>query len=88
MLADSLAKPGYAAWAVMESSSWSRNEGDALLVLPSKLAIVGKQEETLLFSDEDLDDINPVTDPVAFDTLLHDESLSAHDREIMRMKYE
>ena len=41
-----------------------------------------------LFNDEDLDDINPLTDPVAFDTLMQDESLSEDVREIMRMKYE
>ena len=33
-------------------------------------------------------DINPLTDPIAFDTLLQDESLSKHVREIMRLKYE
>ena len=33
-------------------------------------------------------DINPLTDPVAFDTLLQDDSLSEDVREIMRMKNE
>ena len=41
-----------------------------------------------LFSQEDLDEINPSTELVAFDTLLQDESLSEDVREIMRMKYE
>ena len=41
-----------------------------------------------LFNDEDLNDVNPSTDPVAFDTLLQDESLSEDVREIMRMKHE
>ena len=41
-----------------------------------------------LFSQEDLDEINPSTELVAFDTLLQDESLSEGVREIMRMKYE
>ena len=77
MLADSLTKTGYLARAVMESS---RNDGDA--------AHVGKQEEHLLFNQEDFDEINPLTESVAFDTLLQDESLSEDVREIMRMKYE
>ena len=41
-----------------------------------------------LFNDEDLNDVNPSTDPVAFDTLLQNESFSDDVREIMRMKYE
>ena len=41
-----------------------------------------------LYNDEDLDDINRLTDPVACDTLLQDDSLSEDVREIMRMKYE
>ena len=41
-----------------------------------------------LFSQEDLDEIKPSTELVAFDTLLQDESLSEDVREIMRMKYE
>ena len=41
-----------------------------------------------LFNDEDLKDVNPLTDPIAFDTLLQDESFSEDVREIMRMKYE
>ena len=41
-----------------------------------------------LFSQEDLEEINPSTELVTFDTLLEDESLSEDVREIMRMKYE
>ena len=39
-----------------------------------------------LFNQEVLDEINPLTESVAFDTLLQDESLSEDTREIMRMK--
>ena len=38
------------------------------------------------FNNNEVNDINPLTDPIAFDTLLHDESLSEDVREIMRMK--
>ena len=38
--------------------------------------------------NQDLDEINPLTESVAFDTLLQDESLSEDVCEIMRMKYE
>ena len=41
-----------------------------------------------LFSQEDLAEINPSTESVAFDTLLEDESLSEDVREIMRLKHE
>ena len=41
-----------------------------------------------LFNDDDVNDINPWTNPVAFDTLLQDESLSEDVRVIMRVKYE
>ena len=39
-----------------------------------------------MFNQEDLDEINPKTESVAFDTLLQDESLSEDVRAIMRMK--
>ena len=39
-----------------------------------------------MFNQEDLDEINPKTESVAFDTLLQDESLSEDVREIMRME--
>ena len=58
------------------------------MILPSILADAGKQDVHLLFNQEDLDEINPLTESVAFDTLLQDESLSEDAREIMRMKYE
>ena len=41
-----------------------------------------------LFNDDDVNDINPVTDPIAFDTLLQDESPSDDVRVVVRMKYE
>ena len=41
-----------------------------------------------LFNDDEVNDINPLTNPVAFDTLLQDESLSEDVREIIRMKHE
>ena len=41
-----------------------------------------------LFDDDEVNDINQFTDPVAFDTLLQDESLSEDVPQIMRMKYE
>ena len=47
-----------------------------------------KARGALLFSQEDLDEINPSTELVAFDTLLQDESLSEDVRDIMRVKYE
>ena len=43
-----------------------------------------KARRAPLFNDEDLDDINQFTDPVAFATLLQDESLSEDVREIDR----
>ena len=41
-----------------------------------------------LVDDDEVNDINQFTDPVAFDTLLQDESLSEDVPQIMRMKYE
>ena len=58
------------------------------MILPSSLADAGKQEVHFFFSQEDLDEINPSTELVAFDTLLQDESLSEDVREIMRLKFE
>ena len=86
MLADSLTKPGYMARVVME-----------LFLVQKRWRCTfeptfesGKRRNARgapLFNDEDLDDINPLTDSVAFDTLLQDESLSEDVREIMRLKY-
>ena len=41
-----------------------------------------------LFNQEDLDEIIPLIESVAFDTLLQDESLPEDVREIMCLKYE
>ena len=88
MLADSLTKTGYPARAVIEVVLGSRNVGDAPLILPSSLARRRKARGAPLFSQEDLDEINPSTEFVALDTLLQDESLSEDVRELMHMKYE
>ena len=48
----------------------------------------GKARGASLFNDDEVNDINPLTDPIAFDTVLQDESLSEDVREIMRMKCE
>ena len=87
ILADSLTKTGYPARAVMESflvkKRW-RCTFDPTFASGRRRKARGAP----LFSQEDLDEINPSTDLVAFDTLLQDESLSEDVREIMRMKYE
>ena len=87
MLADSLTKTGYPARAVMESflvkKRW-RCTFDPTFESGRRRKARGAP----LFSQEDLDEINPSTELVAFDTLLQDESLSEDVREIMRMKYE
>ena len=86
MLADSLTKTGYPARAVMESflvkKRW-RCTFDPTFESGRRRKARGAP----LFNQEDLDEINPLTEPVAFDTLLQDESLSEDVREIMRMKY-
>ena len=51
-------------------------------------ANVGKQRRASLFNNDEMNDINPLTDPIAFETLLQDESLSEDVREIMCMTYE
>ena len=87
MLADNLTKPGYHARAVMESflveKRW-RCTFDPTFESGKRQ----KARRGPLFNDENLDDINPVTDPVAFETLLQDESLSEDVREVMRTKCE
>ena len=87
MLADSLTKTGYPARAVMESflvkKRW-RCTFDPTFEFGRRRKARGAP----LFNQEDLDEINPSTESVAFDTLLQDESLSEDVREIMRMKYE
>ena len=87
MLADSLTKTGCPARAVMESflvKKRRRCTFDPTFESGRRRKARGAP----LFSQEDLDEINPSTDLVAFDTLLQDESLSEDVREIMRMKYE
>ena len=87
MLAESLTKPGYPARAVMEwflvKKRW-RCTFDPTFESGKRRKARGAP----LFNDEDLDDINPLTDSVAFDTLLQDESLSEDVREILRTKYD
>ena len=85
MLADSLTKTGYPA--VMESflvrKRW-RCTCDPTFESGRRRKARGAP----LLIQEDLDEINPLTESVAFNTLLQDESLSEDVREIMRMKYE
>ena len=87
MLANSLTKTGYPARAVMESflvkKRW-RCTFDPTFEYGKRWKARGAP----LFLQEDLDEINPLTESVAFDTLLQDESLSENVREVMRMKYE
>ena len=87
MLADSLTKTGYPARAVMESflvkKRW-RCTVDSTFESGKRRKARGAS----LFNHEDLDEIYPLTESVAFDTLLQDESFSEDVREIMRMKYE
>ena len=84
MLADSLTKPGYPARALMESFQVEKRwkcAFDPTFESGNRRKARGAP----LFNDEDLDDINPLTDPVAFDTLMQDESLSEDVCEITRM---
>ena len=84
MLADSLTKPGYPARAVMESflvMKYWRCTFDPTFESGKR----HKARGASLFNDEEVNDVNPLTDPIAFDTLLQDESLSEDVREIMRM---
>ena len=87
VLADNLTKIGHAARAVKESflvkKRW-RCTFDPTFESGRRR----KERGAPLFNQEDLDEINPLTESVAFDTLLQDESLSEDVREIMRMKYE
>ena len=86
-LADSLTKTGYPARAVVESflvkKRW-RYTFDPTFESGKRRKARGAP----LFNQEDLDEINPLTESVAFDTLLQGESLSEDVREVMRMKYE
>ena len=86
-MADSLTKTGYPALSVMESflvkKRW-RCTFDPTFE-PGRRR---KARGAPLFNQEDLDEINPLRESVAFDTLLQDESRSEDVREIMRRKYE
>ena len=86
MLADNLTKTGYPARAVTKSffvkKRWRCTFDPAF-----ESGRRRKARGAPLFSQEHLDEINPSTELVAFDTL-QDESLSEDVREIMRMKYE
>ena len=86
MLADSLTKTGYPARAVMESflvkKRW-RCTVDPTFESGKRRKARGAP----LFYQEELDEINPLTESAAFDTRLQGESLSEDVRE-MRMKYE
>ena len=86
-MADSLIKPGYPARALMESfqvkKRW-RCTFDPTFESSKRR----KARRASLFNNDEMNDINPLTDPIAFETLLQDESLSEDVREIMCMKYE
>ena len=84
MLAGSLTKPGYPARAVMESFLVKKRRRCTF----DPAFESGRRQKARgapLFHQEDLDEISPSTELVAFDTLLQDESLSEDVREIMRM---
>ena len=87
MLADSWTKPGYPARAVLESflvkKRWRCTFDPAFESGKRR-----KARGAPLFNDEDMENINPITDPVAFDTLLQDESFSEDVPEIMRVEHE
>ena len=86
MLGDSLTKLGYAARAVMESffvqKRW-RCTFDPTFDSGKRRKARGAP----LFNIEDMDDINPIIDPVPFDTL-QDASYSENTHKFMRVKCE
>ena len=87
MLADSLTRTGYPARAVMESFLVKKR----LRCTFDPIFESGRRRKARgapLSNQEELDEINTLTESVAFDTLLQDESLSGDAREITRMKYE
>ena len=84
MLADSLTKTGYPARAVIESFLVKKR----LRFTFDPAFESGRRWKARcapLFNQEDLDEINPLTESVAFDTLLQNESLSEDVREIIRV---
>ena len=87
MLADSLTKTGYPARAVIESFL-VKKRWRCTFHPTFESARRRKARGAPLFNQEDFDEINPLAESVASDTLLQDESLSEDVREIMRMKYE
>ena len=87
MLANSLTKTGHLARALMESFLFKKR-WRCTFDLTFESGKRRKARGAPLFNQKDLDEINPLTESVAFDTLLQDESLSEDVREIMRMKYE
>ena len=87
MLADSLIKPGSPARGsdgIVPSQETTEMTFDPTFESGKRR----KARRASLFNNDEVNDINPLTDPIAFETLLQDESLSEDVREIMRMKYE
>ena len=68
--------------------SWWRNVRNAHLTLPFDTGKRRNAGGAPLFSNEDIDDVSPLTYRAAFDTLFQDVSFSEDVREIMRIKYE
>ena len=74
----------------------SRSRSDGVVLVKKRWRCIfdptfesGKRRKARgVFNDDEVNEINPSTDPIAFDTPLQDESLSEDVREIMRMKYE
>ena len=87
MLADSLTKTGYPSRAVIESFL-AKKRWRCIFGPTFEAGRRRKARGAPLFNQEDFDEIIPLTESVAFDTLLQDESLSEDVREIMRLKYE
>ena len=87
MLADSLTQPGYPARPLMESFQ-VKKRWRCTFDPTFQSGKPRKARRASLFNDDEMNDINPLTDPIAFETLLQHESLSEDVREIMCMKYE
>ena len=88
MLADSLTQTGYHARAVMESFLLKKRWRCTFDPTFDESGRRRNARGAPLFNQEDLDEINPLTESVAFNTQLQDESLSEDVLEITRMKYE
>ena len=87
VLADSLTEPGYPARAVIESFL-VKKRWRCIFDPTFESCKRRKARGASLFNDDEVNDINPLTDPIAFDTRLQDETLSEDVREIVPMKYE